>query len=209
MPIALAGLVIAWAVMLLFGAMEFDRGLLFLARAEEGSWPAEIARWVTELGSAVILLPATAAGALWLAWKKEWRSALFLAGLTLSGRLLVTLQKNWTERIRPDPLGHVVPVETLSFPSGHAANATIVWLALALLIPESARGRSLAIWAAVWTALLVGLSRVVLGVHWPSDVIGGWAFGLLWTLLLFGLSERTNLTGTRGHLFHSSREWRR
>ncbi len=61
------------------------------------------------------------------------------------------------------------------------ANATLVWRCLALMLPRNARGRLHAIWAAAWLA--VGASRVMLGVHWPSDVIGGWAFGLFWLLL--------------------------
>ncbi|HWT13116.1 MAG TPA: phosphatase PAP2 family protein [Allosphingosinicella sp.] len=188
MPLALVGLLLAWAVMLLFGAMEFDRGLMLFFYAGNRADVAAVARWVTELGGAVALLAATGFGAGMLLFRRDWRSAVLLVAVTLSGRLLVALQKDWTARIRPDAQGHLVPVESLSFPSGHAANATLVWLCLAMLLPRGARSRALAVWAAVWLALAVGASRVVLGVHWPSDVIGGWAFGLFWTLLLLRLS---------------------
>ncbi|HEX8640591.1 MAG TPA: phosphatase PAP2 family protein [Allosphingosinicella sp.] len=184
MPLALIGLALAWVVMLLFGAMELDRGLLLFFYAGDRPNVAFAARWLTELGGLRALTPITAAGAGFLLYRRNWRDALLLVSITVSGRLLVSLQKDWIARIRPDPQGHLVPVESLSFPSGHAANATLVWLTLALLLPQTPRARLVAVWAAVWLALAVGLSRVLLGVHWPSDVIGGWAFGLFWTLLL-------------------------
>jgi undecaprenyl-diphosphatase len=206
MPLALVALALAFAIMLLFGGMELDRGLLLLAYA--GGEPSLVvgARLMTELGGAAVLLPATAIGALVLLVRRAWREALLLVAVTLSGRLLVDLLKDWTDRIRPDAQNHLVPVETLSFPSGHAANATLVWLCLALLLPRSERGRAFAVWVAVWLALAVGISRVMLGVHWPSDVIGGWAFGLFWTLLLLNLSGQVSAEGTVPSLAHSSAE---
>ena len=188
MALALVGLFIVWAVMLLFGAMEFDRGLLFYFYSGERPDVAAAARWATELGGGPVLLAVTGFGLGFLLVRRDWRGAIQLTGITLTGRLLVELQKDWSARVRPDAIGHLVPVDSLAFPSGHAANATMVWLCLALLLPRSARGRAFAVWAAVWLALAVGLSRVMLGVHWPSDVIGGWAFGLFWSLLLLRLS---------------------
>jgi undecaprenyl-diphosphatase len=202
--ITLFGLALAWTMMLLFGAMEFDRGLLLLAYSGGRPWLAEAARWVTELGGARVLLPVSGVGLVLLLVRRAWRDAALLAGITLTGRLLVELQKGWTARIRPDAGGHLVPVESLAFPSGHAANSTMVWLCLALLLPLGSRIRPLAVWAAVWIALAVGVSRVMLGVHWPSDVIGGWAFGLFWTLLLLTLSGRRPNQGTAWPHIHSS-----
>ena len=187
---ALIGLAIAWAVMLLFGAMEFDRGLLLYFYAGDQPEAAVVARWLTELGGGPILLAATGFGLGFLLVRRDWRGALQLTGITLTGRLLVELQKDWTARVRPDAIGHLVPVDSLAFPSGHAANATMVWLCLALLLSHGGRGRAFAVWAAVWLILAVGLSRIMLGVHWPSDVIAGWAFGLFWTILLLRLSGR-------------------
>ena len=204
MPFALISLAIAWTVMLLFGGMEFDRGLLLFAYAGQHPGLAEAARWLTELGGFMVLLPVTAAGAAWLLVRREWMSAALLLGVTLSGRLLVSLQKDWTARVRPDAQGHLVPVESLAFPSGHAATATMVLLCLALLLPTDERWRGAAVWAAVWLALAIGLTRVMLGVHWPSDVIGGWAFGLFWTLLILHLSGLRVNEGTPSPLAHSS-----
>lgn len=188
MPLAIAGLMLAWGVMLLLGGMELDRGLLLLGHAGDRPALSLAARWLTELGGAAVLLPATAIGAGLLAWRRDWRGATLLVAITLSGRLLVELQKAGIGRLRPETSEHLVAVSNLSFPSGHAANSAIVWLSLALLLPRTAKGRAAAIWAAVWLALAIGVSRVMLGVHWPSDVIGGWSFGLAWTLLLLRLS---------------------
>ena len=203
MPFALAGLALAWGIMLLFGAMEFDRGLLIFAYAGDRPALAEAARWLTELGGWRATVPAAAFGLGILLYRREWRAAALLLAITTSGRLLILLQKDWTARVRPDAQGHLVPVDSLAFPSGHSANATIVFLCLALLVPRTPRTRGLAVWAAVWLALAVGLSRVLLGVHWPSDVIGGWAFGLFWTLLLLRLSGHPLGEGTTAPPGHS------
>lgn len=210
MPLALFGLVLAWAVTLLFGGLEFDRALLFFLYAGDSPRLAAAARWSTELGGGVALLAATGFGTGFLLYRRAWRPALLLVLVTLSGRLMVALQKDWTARVRPDAHGHLVPVDSLSFPSGHAANTAMVALCLALLVPRGPRARAAAIWTAVWLAILVGLSRVMLGVHWPSDVVGGWAFGLFWTLLLLRLSGEPlgalPAQGTPPPVAHSSPE---
>jgi membrane-associated phospholipid phosphatase len=203
MPIALLGLAVAWAVMLLFGGMELDRGLLLFAYAGENPKIADAARWLTELGGYRVLVPATAIGTAILLFRRDWRAALLLPLITLSGRFLVDWQKIWTDRVRPEEQVHLVQVQSLSFPSAHSANATLVWLCLALLLPRSSRMRTAAIWGAVWLALAIGVSRCLLGVHWPSDVIAGWAFGLFWTILLLRLSGHNLEEGTPGQPAHS------
>jgi undecaprenyl-diphosphatase len=208
MPFALIGLALAWGVMLLFGGLEFDRGLLVFAYAGRHPALVEAALWITELGDAEILFLASFAGALLLALRRDWRQAGLLAVITLSGRVLVELQKDWAGRIRPDPDNHLVAVQNLAFPSGHAANATLVWLCLALMLPRSPRVRFHAVWAAAWVALAVGASRVMLGVHWPSDVIGGWAFGLFWLLLWLMLAGQPLDEGTSAPAGHSSSQRR-
>ncbi|HEX8217250.1 MAG TPA: phosphatase PAP2 family protein, partial [Allosphingosinicella sp.] len=119
---------------------------------------------------------------------------------------LVDLQKVQSARLRPVAHEHLVEVQTLSFPSGHAANSVMVYLSLALLLTATYPRRSLAVWAAVWLSILIGISRLVLGVHWPTDVIAGWAFGLFWTLLLLRLAGHDLGDGTPRALRHSSRE---
>jgi undecaprenyl-diphosphatase len=110
--------------------------------------------------------------------------------LILAGRGLAEAQKYWVARPRPDLEPHLAIVKTSSFPSGHAANSMILCLTLALALASDTRRRYLALCAALLISFLIGLSRVMLGVHWPSDVIGGWAFGMLWVLLTLRPAER-------------------
>jgi undecaprenyl-diphosphatase len=81
-------------------------------------------------------------------------------------------------------------VKTSSFPSGHATSSMIFYLTVALALTGGTRWHRTAVAGAVLLSLLIGTSRVMLGVHWPSDVIGGWAFGLLWVLLTLKLAGR-------------------
>ena len=206
MPFVLFALAVAWTVMLLFGGMDFDRGLMAVLHAGDRREIAAGARILTELGGGPALLGLTAAATAVLLLRRQLRSAALLLMLTLSGRLIVGLMKSETARIRPDAHEHLVPVQSLAFPSAHAANATMVYLSLAFLLSSAYPRRALALWGAVWLALLIGTSRVVLGVHWPSDVIGGWAFGLFWTLLVLRLAGRDVGDGTPRRLRHSSPE---
>jgi undecaprenyl-diphosphatase len=209
MPFVLFALAVAWTVMLLFGGLDLDRSLLVFFYAGERPEIARAARMLTELGGYLALMPLTAAGALWLAWKRRFLSAVLLLGVTITGRLLVEIQKVQMGRVRPQENHHLVDVHSLSFPSAHAANSATVYLSLALLLTATWPRRALAIWAAVWLSILIGASRVVLGVHWPSDVIAGWAFGLFWTLLLLRLAGHDLGDGTPRPLRHSSPEGER
>lgn len=189
MILAFVGLALTILVMLLFGGMELDRGLLFAFYAGDQPSLARAALIVTELGGWRVLIPATLTGAALLLWRRDWRGVLLLVGITLSGRIAVGFAKDWIGRVRPDANDHLVAVQSYSFPSGHAANSAVVWLALALLLPRTENGRAWAVWGAVVLILAIGASRVMLGVHWPSDVIAGWAFGLFWILFLLKLTE--------------------
>lgn len=206
MPFVLFSLVLAWTVMLLFGGLDFDNALLLAFYAGDRPRLALAARIVTEAGGYQALILATVAGAAWLAFRRRLHSAVLLLVLSFGGRLLVEGQKAWTARLRPGEHDHLVQVQSLAFPSGHAANATIVWVSLALLLTDRYPHRAAALWAAVWVAILVGVSRMMLGVHWPSDVIGGWSFGLLWTLALLRLSGHDLSDGTPRPPRHSPPE---
>ncbi|HEX8645231.1 MAG TPA: phosphatase PAP2 family protein [Allosphingosinicella sp.] len=196
MPFVLFALAVAWTVMLLFGGLDLDRVLLVLFYAGDRAELAGPARILTELGGYRLLMPLSAGAALWLAWKRRFRPAVLLLAVTISGRLLVEFQKVQMARIRPSLHEHLVEVQSLSFPSAHAANSTMVYLGLALLLTSTYPRRALALWGAAWLVIAIGASRVVLGVHWPSDVIAGWAFGLFWTLLLFRLAGQDIGDGT-------------
>lgn len=190
MPLLIAALALVWAAMLAFGTRAGDTAVLLFLYA--GGKPALIdAAWAaTQLGSFQVLAGATALGIIRLALRRDWRGALILAGVTLSGRLLVEAQKVAFGRLRPSDHEPLLSIQSYAFPSGHAANATIVFLCLAVLLPTTASGRRLALGVAGVLALAAGISRPMLGVHWPSDVAAGWAFGLAWTLALLRLCGR-------------------
>ncbi|WP_174275302.1 phosphatase PAP2 family protein, partial [Sphingomonas bacterium] len=105
-----------------------------------------------------------------------------LGGAVASGALALPLLKLMFDRPRPDFLWHLVTEKDWSFPSGHAMGSMILYPLLGA-IAGSTRGRARSCWLAglgMLVALTIGASRVVLGVHWISDVIGGWLIGLAW-----------------------------
>ena len=189
--VSLAVLVLAgiWLAMLLSGDGTADRAIYEALYAGGRPFMLVIARLFTFLGEPTLLVGASAVIALWLWWMGRARAGLMLLAITLTGRALTEAQKYWIARARPDIEPHLVIVKTNSFPSGHATSSMIFYVSLALLLSD-ARRRTAAISAAILLSLLIGTSRVMLGVHWPSDVIGGWAFGLLWVLATFRPAER-------------------
>lgn len=163
-----------------------DASLLHAMAAEPGSSAAAAALLFTRLGDAETRLTIVPLLAALLAWRRGWRPALLFAGIVLGGALIVMLLKSAIGRPRPDLLPHQDLVSSASMPSGHAANNLIVWLAAARLWSPSP-------WPAVAALLLagaIGLSRVMLAVHWPSDVIVGWAIALVWVLACLKLFRR-------------------
>lgn len=188
--VACAVLLAIWLAMLLGGAGPLDRSLYEALYA--GHRPALVgaARVFTTLGEPTVLIAACALCALWLWYAGRGRLGLTLLLIALVGRGLSEAQKYWIARQRPDVEPHLVIVKTSSFPSGHATSSMIFYLALALALTASTRWNRAAAAGAILLSLLIGISRVMLGVHWPSDVIGGWAFGMLWVLLALRPAER-------------------
>jgi membrane-associated phospholipid phosphatase len=178
-----------WLAMLLLGRGALDRSIYEALYA--GGRPALIlvARAFTFLGEPTVLVGAGFLLAAWLWYRGRGRFALGLLLVVLIGRGLSEVQKYWIARARPTLQPHLVIVKTSSFPSGHATSSMIFYLTLALALAP-ARWRRLAAAAAILLSLLIGTSRVMLGVHWPSDVVGGWSFGLLWVLVTLRPAER-------------------
>ena len=143
---------------------------------------------VTHVGGAPMLFAILVAAAAWLAILRRWRPVIGLVTIVLGGRIAVELLKLAIERPRPFFSPYPVEIASLSFPSGHAANTMITFLALAL-IAAPAKGRATAIAVAATASVLIGVTRPLLGVHWPSDVIGGWAFGIAWVMTGVALSR--------------------
>ncbi|MDP9413255.1 MAG: phosphatase PAP2 family protein [Pseudomonadota bacterium] len=143
---------------------------------------------LTLLGDAILLSVLTVAAAIYLYSRRKIRAGLLLL-IVFGGRLLVELQKIIVNRDRPGLDEHLEAVYSMSFPSGHSANAMITYMAIALLVPVKQRNRTISVGLGLALALQAGWSRVALGVHWPSDVIGGWAFGLLWLAVCMRLAS--------------------
>lgn len=169
--------------MLLWGTGPWDRAVYEALYAGNRPVLLAIAHFFTLLGEPTMLIAASVLCALWL-WRvgrARLGATLFLVALV--GRGMSEVQKYAIGRPRPELEQHLVHVKTSSFPSGHATSSMIFYLALALALTAHTRGHRSAASGAIILSLLIGTSRVMLGVHWPSDVIGGWAFGMLWVLL--------------------------
>ncbi|WP_315919132.1 phosphatase PAP2 family protein [Mesorhizobium sp. SP-1A] len=149
-------------------------------------WLQETMRDVTSLGSISILAPVTAATVGYFLVTRRPRTALFMFLAVAGGQLIGTLTKLGVERPRPELVSHLMDVSTYSFPSGHALMSAVTYLTLGSLAARSLDGRAARAYVlllAVAVTLLVGFSRIYLGVHWPSDVLGGWFAGFAWALL--------------------------
>jgi undecaprenyl-diphosphatase len=148
-------------------------------------WLEEAVRDITALGSTPILVIAVLAVVGFLMLAKAWRPAIFTLAASGGGLALSSLLKEVIDRPRPDLVPHGNIVFTASFPSGHSMMSAVVYFTLAALIArliERKRLKGYALGVAMVLTLLVGVSRVYLGVHWPSDVLAGWAAGAAWAL---------------------------
>ena len=200
MIVAAAAFAAIFAVLLWLGhelnegdGAAFDRAVMLSMRVpghpdlpRGPAWLPSAVRDVTALGSTIVLtfLVAVTAIFLWLAGRL--RTALLLIAATALGSLTVETIKALVSRSRPDLAGRLMEETSKSFPSGHAALSAIVYLTLAtLLFPvlPDRRIRAFVLIVALTLTLSVGVSRVYLGVHWPSDVVAGWAFGGVWAML--------------------------
>lgn len=177
-----------------------DETLLLALRAPTDSsdplgptWVEELARDVTGLGGAGVLTFLTLAAAGFLALqRKRWLAAYLLAAVA-SGVIVSTALKLAFDRPRPELVPHGQIVYTSSFPSGHSMLSAVVFLTLGALLASGQRNlrlRTYLIGLAVFLTAIVGVSRVYLGVHWPTDVLAGWTAGAAWALLCWALAAR-------------------
>jgi undecaprenyl-diphosphatase len=172
---------------------SYDRAVLLALRNPANlsdpigpGWVEEMARDITSLGSYAILTLITLAVIGYLIMVSKRGAALLVIASIGSGMLLSTLLKHVFERTRPDLVPHAVRVYTASFPSGHAMMSALIYLTLGALlmrIEPSRRVKLYMLSVAVIVTVLVGASRVYLGVHWPTDVLAGWCVGATWAML--------------------------
>jgi undecaprenyl-diphosphatase len=185
---AIVALAAIWLTMLLGGTGSLDRAVYEALYAGHRPALLVVARIFTALGEPTVLVTAGFVVAGWIWWRHHPHLALAILLIVLIGRGLAEAQKYMIARLRPDLEPHLVVVKTSSFPSGHATSSMIFYLTVALALTMGTRWHRAAAAAAILLSLLIGISRVMLGVHWPSDVIGGWAFGMLWVLMTLRLA---------------------
>ena len=154
-----------------------------------------IVKYVTMLGSTIVLSAVIAAAAILLALRRQWRLMIYVIVTGAGAQVLDPVIKALVGRLRPVVAHPVAHAPGNSFPSGHSLGSLVCYGALFLVFAPAARGRGRTVFAIVVTAIiaLVGISRVLLGVHYLSDVIGGWAIGITWlglTSFAFELSRR-------------------
>jgi undecaprenyl-diphosphatase len=173
--------------------LGFDRAVMLALRSPGDAsepigplWLEEVARDITGLGGTAILTLVTLGVAAYLLLARRRGAALLVLASIGGGSALSWLLKLAYQRPRPDLVPHAVQVYSASFPSGHAMLSAITWLTLGALLAEAEprwRLRGCILGMAVTITLLVGASRVYLGVHWPTDVLAGWCIGGAWALL--------------------------
>ena len=149
-------------------------------------WLHEAARDITGLGGVTVLSLVTlaVAGYLWMVRKYHAMWLVIIA--TFSGLIVSTLLKRSFDRARPDIVPHLSHVYTASFPSGHAMLSAVVYLTLGALLARLVPQLAVKIYfiaVALTVTFVVGVSRVFMGVHYPTDVLAGWTAGLVWAIL--------------------------
>lgn len=173
------------------GTKGIDRTLMLSMRHRDRTplgprYVQEAARDITALGSITVLCMLTAGTCVYLALDGKGNMALFMAASVSSGILLSALLKHIFNRPRPDLVPYTIYVATTSFPSGHSMLSAVTYLCLGALMARLQERQILKAWSilsAILLTLLVGVSRVYLGVHWPSDVLAGWTAGAVWALI--------------------------
>jgi len=177
---------------------HLDEQLMLLMRAGSPSMargPAFLPgamRDLTSLGSPSVLALFVLAVAGSLAVRRQHHALGLLLVATIGGVLLNNFLKQVFARPRPPLAFHLTEVQSMSFPSGHAMESAIIYLTMAALLARLVQARLLRLYfiaLAFFLTFVVGVSRVYLGVHYPSDVLAGWAAGLAWALLCWTVAR--------------------
>jgi undecaprenyl-diphosphatase len=150
-------------------------------------WFEGAVRDVSALGSTIVLGLVSLSVVFYLLMLRQGASALLVTISVLGGLALGNLLKLFYARPRPDLVPPMVDVFSMSFPSGHATMSAVTYLALGALLAETQTSRRRKLYflsLALLITIGVGLSRIYLGVHFPSDVLAGWCIGAAWAVLV-------------------------
>lgn len=170
----------------------FDTAVMLAMRTADHNdplgpaWFEFAVRDITALGGYAVLTLLTLIAAGFLIATKKYADALLLFVAIAGGDLLSETLKIGFARPRPDLVAHVVEVSSASFPSGHAMVSAATYLTIGALLARVQERRSVKTYihvTAVLITLMIGVSRVYLGVHWPTDVLAGWCLGAAWSIL--------------------------
>lgn len=173
--------------------LQFDKQILaalrdpvYPSRPIGPKWLLSVALDITALGSATVLGLSVLAVTGYLLLQGMWRTSAFVFLASFGGWFINGALKQLFQRPRPDVVPHLREVMTMSFPSGHALTSAVVYLTLGALLMRIAERRLVKLYCMLVAAaatILVGATRVYLGVHYPTDVLAGWLIGLSWALL--------------------------
>ena len=174
------------------GLASFDERLLQLLRVPGQphvpigpAWLLEAAQDITVLGGRTMLVSVTVFAIGYLALERKYGAMWLVTAAAAGGGLLETVLKQLFSRGRPSVVPHLVAVTSPSFPSGHSMLGAIMYLTLGALLARFATRRRTKIYllaVAMVITVVIGATRVYLGVHYPSDVLAGWCAGLIWAL---------------------------
>lgn len=178
---------------------RFDMRIILLFREEANqrelvgpAWMESAVRDVTALGGAVVMGGAIMVVAGFLLMVRRFHMMIMLLVATVGATMINTGLKYWVARARPPEVLRLTDVNSASFPSGHSAMSAAVYLTLGALLAQAVQKRRIKLYFLFIAMALtgaVGLSRVMLGVHYPSDVLAGWATGLVWALLCWMIAR--------------------
>ena len=170
----------------------FDRHLISLLRTSGNrgepigpAWFKDCMRDVTALGGFTFLTLMAIVVVLALLFHRKRREGIIVAITAISAQISIEVLKFLYDRPRPGPVLPPLHAYTSSFPSGHTTESTAIFLTVATVVASlEARDslKVLAYTAATFVILAIGFSRVYLGMHWPTDVLGGWVLGTAWAL---------------------------
>jgi len=164
-------------------------------------WVQEAGRDLTALGGGAVLFLLSLLVGLYLLLQRKVATALLLLAAILGGVIFTQILKELFGRPRPDLVPHATIVTSTSFPSGHSMYAAVTYLTLAVIlvrVHNRRRMKVLFMVSALLITFLVGFSRVYLGVHWPSDVVGGWLVGGVWALICWTVTRALQHSGSAG-----------
>ena len=161
-------------------------------------WLLQSAIDISALGGFTFTWLFTTAAAAFFALTRRWRTLAIFLGAIVGASILNAVLKLSFHRARPEVVPHLTQVDNASFPSGHAMISAAIYLTLGALLASSQGShgaRLYVICLSVVVTIMIGLSRLYLGVHWPSDVMAGWSAGAAWALLFWVVAARTRAGG--------------